>query len=66
MTGGYLDHRRIVDRAEAHHARVDFLSLPARRFPLPALAGPTVLRTVGRRRPDVLLLDRITAASARQ
>jgi glycosyltransferase involved in cell wall biosynthesis len=62
MTGGYLYHRRIADRAPAHHARVDFVSFPARRFPLPALAGPAVLRTVDRHRPDVLLLDSIAAA----
>jgi glycosyltransferase involved in cell wall biosynthesis len=62
MTGGYLYHRRIADRAAANDARVEFLSFPAWRFPLPALAGPAVLRAVARLRPDVLLLDSIAAA----
>jgi glycosyltransferase involved in cell wall biosynthesis len=62
MTGGYLYHRRIADRAPAHGARVDFLSFPCWRFPLPALAGPAVLRAVARRRPDALLIDSIAAA----
>jgi glycosyltransferase involved in cell wall biosynthesis len=62
MTGGYLYHRRIADLAPAHAARVEFLSVPAWRFPLPVLAGPGVLRTLVRARPDVLLLDSIAAA----
>ncbi|MGH3465172.1 MAG: glycosyltransferase [Kribbellaceae bacterium] len=62
MTGGYLYHQRIAERAAANDARVEFLSLPAWRFPLPALAGPAVLRAVARLRPDVLLLDSIAAA----
>jgi glycosyltransferase involved in cell wall biosynthesis len=62
MTGGYLYHRRVADRAGRHQAHVDFLSLPVRPFPLPMLAGPALLRAVARRRPDVLLLDSIAAA----
>ena len=62
MTGGYLYHRRIAELAPACGARMEFVSFPAWRFPLPALAGPAVLRTVARRRPDVLLLDSIAAA----
>jgi glycosyltransferase involved in cell wall biosynthesis len=62
MTGGYLYHRRVADRASAHHARVEFVSFPPRRFPLPALAGAPVLRAVAHRRADVLLLDSIAAA----
>jgi glycosyltransferase involved in cell wall biosynthesis len=61
MTGGYLYHRRIADLAPACDARVAFVSFPSWRFPLPALAGPVVLRSVTRRRPDVLLLDSIAA-----
>jgi len=41
---------------------VVFVSLLAWRFPLPALAGRVVLRSVTRRRPDVLVLDSIAAA----
>ena len=62
MTGGYLYHQRIADRAAANDARVEFLSFPAWRFPLPALAGPVVLRAVARLRPDLMLLDSIAAA----
>lgn len=62
MTGGYLYHRRIAERASKHRVRLRFLSFPNWRFPLPALAGPTVLRAVARSRPDVLLLDSIAAA----
>jgi glycosyltransferase involved in cell wall biosynthesis len=62
MTGGYLYHRRVADRARDHNARLEFMSFPVRRFPLPALAGPALLRAVARHRPDVLLLDSIAAA----
>jgi glycosyltransferase involved in cell wall biosynthesis len=62
MTGGYLYHRRVADRAADHDARLEFMSFPAWRFPLPALAGPGLLRAVAHRRPDVLLLDSIAAA----
>ena len=62
MTGGYLYHRRIAELAPAHGAWVEFVSFPARRFPLPMLAGPAVLRAVARRRSHVLLLDSIAAA----
>jgi glycosyltransferase involved in cell wall biosynthesis len=62
MTGGYLYHRRIAELAPACDARMEFVSFPAWRFPLPALAGPAVLREVDRRQPDVLLLDSIAAA----
>jgi glycosyltransferase involved in cell wall biosynthesis len=64
MTGGYLYHRRVAARAPAHGARLQFVSFPVRRFPLPALAGPAVMRAVARRHPDVLLLDSIAAAFA--
>lgn len=62
MTGGYLYHQRIADRAPAHHARLDFVSFPPHRFPLPVLAGPPVLRAVAHQGADVLLLDSIAAA----
>jgi glycosyltransferase involved in cell wall biosynthesis len=62
MTGGYLYHRRVADRAPAHGARVAFVSFPSRRFPLPALAGRAVLRQVAREDPDVVLVDSIAAA----
>ncbi|WP_051799147.1 glycosyltransferase family 4 protein [Catenuloplanes japonicus] len=64
MTGGYLYHRRVADRAPAFGARIDFVSLPAWRFPLPALAGATMLRRIRANKPDVLLVDSIVAGLA--
>ena len=60
LTGGYLYHRRMADRAAQHDARITFVSLPALPFPLPALAAPRVLRYLPP--ADVLLLDSIAAA----
>jgi glycosyltransferase involved in cell wall biosynthesis len=62
MTGGYLYHRRIADRAAANDARIDFRSLPASAFPLPVLAGRALMGRIRRERPDVVLLDSIAAA----
>ncbi len=62
MTGGYLYHRRMADLAPAFDAQVVFASFPTWPFPLPALAGAALLRSVIRQRPDVLLLDSIAAA----
>jgi glycosyltransferase involved in cell wall biosynthesis len=59
MTGGYRYHRRMAELAPACGATVRFVSFPERPFPLPALAGPAVLR---RSRADVLVLDSIAAA----
>ncbi|GAB7039494.1 MULTISPECIES: glycosyltransferase family 4 protein [Catenuloplanes] len=64
MTGGYLYHRRVADRAPQHGARVDFVSLPKWRFPLPALAGATMIRKIHAQKPDVLLVDSIVAGLA--
>jgi glycosyltransferase involved in cell wall biosynthesis len=62
MTGGYLYHRRVADRATANDARIDFRSLPTSRFPLPLLAGRALMARIRRERPDVVLLDSIAAA----
>ena len=59
LTGGYRYHRRMAELAPACGAAVRFVSFPDRRFPLPALSGPAVLR---RARADVLVLDSIAAA----
>ena len=59
LTGGYLYHRRMAELAPACGAAFRFVSFPDRRFPLPALSGPAVLR---RARADVLVLDSIAAA----
>jgi glycosyltransferase involved in cell wall biosynthesis len=62
MTGGYLYHRRVAERAEANHARIRFVCFPQRLFPLSMLAARKVLRAVVRLRPDVVLLDSLAAA----
>jgi glycosyltransferase involved in cell wall biosynthesis len=62
LTGGYLYHQRIAALAPRFGARVHFVSVPAAPFPLPAAAGPWVLRRLARQRPDVVLLDSIATA----
>src|SRR5688500_14222329 len=60
LTGGYLFHRRLADRAPEHDARVDFVSLPGHPFPLPAAGGRTALRRAGA--AEVVVIDSIAAA----
>src|SRR5688500_8367166 len=60
LTGGYRYHRRMAELAPACGAEVRFVSFPDHPFPLPALAGPAVLRQT--RTADVLALDSIAAA----
>jgi glycosyltransferase involved in cell wall biosynthesis len=61
LTGGYLYHRRMAALAPRFGARVEFVSVPDRPFPLPALAGPASLRAA-ERGADVVVLDSIAAA----
>ena len=60
LTGGYLYHRRMADAAPSHGVEVRFASLPAGRFPLPALGGWAALREITGAR--VILVDSIVAA----
>lgn len=62
LTGGYLYHRRMAELAPKHNARIEFVSFPGRPFPLPALAGRTVLRRVRQMGADAIVLDSIAAA----
>lgn len=62
MTGGYLFHRRLADLAPVHDARITFVSIPQRRFPLPILDASAALRRARRLRPNVLVVDSIVAA----
>jgi len=64
LTGGYLYHRRMASAATTYEAVLSFVSFPDRRFPLPALTGPTVAGQVRQQRPDVVALDSIAAAFA--
>lgn len=64
LTGGYLFHRRMAERAAAHGARIEFLSFPDRPSPLsmlPAmLAAPALLRRA--HMADAIVVDSIVAA----
>ena len=64
LTGGYLYHRRMASAATTNNAALSFVSFPDRRFPFPALAGPSVARQIHEQRPDVVALDSIAAAFA--
>ena len=62
LTGGYLFHRRIAERAPAHAARLEFVSFPERPFPLGILDAPRVIAAIDQAHPDVVVLDSIAAA----
>jgi hypothetical protein len=44
LSGGYLYHLRMAEAAQAHAARIRFLSFPEWTFPLAALRGQALLR----------------------
>ncbi|EXG81796.1 glycosyltransferase [Cryptosporangium arvum] len=62
MTGGYLYHRRVADRAAAHDALLEFVSVPERSFAASVAAGRGLLADLAARAPDAILLDSIAAA----
>lgn len=62
ITGGYLFHLRMAELAPLHGARLDFVSLPERPFPLAALAAPAALDRAQRLGAHALVLDSIAAA----
>ncbi|MGI9148064.1 MAG: glycosyltransferase family 4 protein [Chloroflexota bacterium] len=62
LTGGYLYHRRLAELAPRHQARLEFVSIPERPFPLAIVDAPSVLERVRRRGADVVVLDSIAAA----
>ncbi len=64
MTGGYLYHRRLADRAAASDVAVRFASVPAIPFPVSAGAGPAWLSHDALAAADVVVLDSIAAAPA--
>ncbi len=61
LTGGYLYHRRMAELAPRFGARLRFVSLPDRPFPLPMLSGGAVLDRVRQAKPLVVVLDSIAA-----
>src|SRR5438105_10710467 len=64
LTGGYLYHRRLAALAPRHNARIVFVSIPERPFPLAVLDAPAALRRARRLGAHVLVLDSIAAAFA--
>lgn len=62
LTGGYLYHRRMAALAGRHGARVEFVSVPVRPFPLAALDAPAVLSRATRLGAGAIVLDSIAAA----
>lgn len=62
LTGGYLYHRRMAELAPRHGARLAFVSVPERPFPLAAVDAPAALRRAVRLGADALVLDSIAAA----
>src|SRR5258708_36393406 len=62
LTGGYLYHRRLADRAPQHAVRLEFVSVPERPFPLAIAHGGGILRKLARGSAEVIVLDSIAAA----
>ena len=64
LTGGYLFHRRLAERAPEHDATLTFWAFPERPFPLAVVDAPRVTAGIGPARTDVVVLDSIAAAFA--
>ena len=64
VTGGYLFHRRLAERAHRHRAEVTFVSIPDMPLPWAVATGPFWLRAPATRTADVLVLDSLAASAA--
>ena len=64
VTGGYLFHRRLADRAPDHDAELRFVSIPDLPLPWATAAGPAWLLARATRSADMLVLDSIAASAA--
>ena len=64
VTGGYLFHRRLADRAPDNGAELRFVSIPDLPLPWATAAGPAWLLARATRSADVLVLDSIAASAA--
>ncbi len=64
VTGGYLFHRRVAERAPRHGAEVTFVSIPDVPLPWAVATGPVWLRAPATQRADVLVLDSLAASAA--
>jgi glycosyltransferase involved in cell wall biosynthesis len=64
VTGGYLFHRRLAERAPDNGAEMRFVSIPDLPLPWAMAAGPAWLLAPATRSADVLVLDSIAASAA--
>jgi glycosyltransferase involved in cell wall biosynthesis len=64
VTGGYLFHRRLADRATQHGAQMTFVSIPDVPLPWAIGTGPAWLRARETRNADVVVLDSLAATAA--
>ncbi len=64
VTGGYLFHQRLAERASRHDAHLSFVSIPDLPLPWAMLTAPAWLHAPATRTADVLVLDSIAAAAA--
>jgi glycosyltransferase involved in cell wall biosynthesis len=64
VTGGYLFHRRLAERAPRHGAELTFVSIPDVPLPWAIAAGPGWFRAPATRTADVLVLDSLAASAA--
>ena len=64
VTGGYLFHRRLAERAPRHGAEVTFVSIPDVPLPWAIATGPYWLHAPATRTADVLVLDSLAASAA--
>src|SRR5947209_15080904 len=64
VTGGYLFHRRLAERAPLHGADMTFVSIPDLPLPWAIAAGPAWLRARAMRTADVVVLDSLAATAA--
>jgi glycosyltransferase involved in cell wall biosynthesis len=64
VTGGYLFHRRLAERAPRYGAEVTFVSIPDLPLPWAIATGPVWLRAPAMRTADVVVLDSLAASAA--
>jgi glycosyltransferase involved in cell wall biosynthesis len=64
VTGGYLFHRRLADRAAQHDMEIEFVSVPDLPLAWSMMTGPFWLRHPALEHADALVLDSIAAAPA--
>jgi glycosyltransferase involved in cell wall biosynthesis len=64
VTGGYLFHRRLAERAPRYAAEMTFVSIPDVPLPWAIATGPVWLRAPATRSADVVVLDSLAASAA--